>query len=83
MKEYSTNPNDLSRAPTLDAFLVRYGQFLRNCATALKPGGRLAVLMGDYKMLTKVGVDAAVGRFENCVNEDVAEDFIRALMEPK
>ena len=48
MKEYSTSPNDLSRATTLDAFLVRYGQFLRNCATALKPGGQLAVLMGDY-----------------------------------
>lgn len=47
-KLYADDPRDLSRAPTLDAFLVRYGQFLRNCAGALKPGGKLAVLMGDY-----------------------------------
>ena len=30
-------------------FLRRYGQFIRNCARALKPGGKLAILMGDYK----------------------------------
>lgn len=47
-KLYADDPRDLSRAPTLDAFLSRYGQFLRNCAGALKPGGKLAVLMGDY-----------------------------------
>jgi hypothetical protein len=47
-KLYADDPRDLSRAPTLEHFLRRYGQFLRNCARALKPGGKLAVLMGDY-----------------------------------
>ena len=27
---------------------ARYGQFIRNCAGALKRGGKLAILMGDY-----------------------------------
>ncbi|MGO9468046.1 MAG: hypothetical protein ACLQVF_28265 [Isosphaeraceae bacterium] len=48
MKEYSSDPRDLSRAKSLDDFLRRYGQFIRNCKTALKPGGKLAILMGDY-----------------------------------
>ena len=47
-KEYSLDPRDLSRAPTLGEFLRRYGQFLRNCARSLRKGGKLAVLMGDY-----------------------------------
>lgn len=47
-KLYADDPRDLSRTPTLDDFLTRYGQFLRNCAGALKPSGKLAVLMGDY-----------------------------------
>lgn len=47
-KLYSEDTRDLSRCPTVDDFLRRYGQFLRNCARALKPGGKLAVLMGDY-----------------------------------
>lgn len=47
-KLYADDPRDLSRAPTLDEFLRRYGAFLRNCARALKTGGKLAVLMGDY-----------------------------------
>ena len=34
--------------PTLEHFLRRYGQFIRNCAGALKRGGKLAILMGDY-----------------------------------
>jgi len=49
MKLYADDPRDLSRAPTLEVFLRRYGQFIRNCARALKPGGKLAILMGDYK----------------------------------
>src|SRR5581483_9468270 len=48
MKLYADDPRDLSRAPTLECFLQRYGQFFRNCASALNPGGKLAVLMGDY-----------------------------------
>ena len=47
-KLYADDPRDLSRSPTLDHFLVRYGQFIRNCARALKRGGKLAILMGDY-----------------------------------
>jgi SAM-dependent methyltransferase len=47
-KLYSVDPRDLSRAPTLEEFLRRYGQFFRNCTGVLKPGGKLAVLMGDY-----------------------------------
>jgi len=48
MKIYADDPRDLSRAPTLEIFLRRFGQFIRNCANALKPCGRLAILMGDY-----------------------------------
>ena len=47
-KLYADDPRDLSRAPTLSDFLRRYGQFIRNCANALKPNGKLAILMGDY-----------------------------------
>jgi hypothetical protein len=47
-KLYSEDPRDLSRAPTLEDFLRRYGQFFRNCAGVLNPGGKLCVLMGDY-----------------------------------
>ncbi|GIW86360.1 MAG: hypothetical protein KatS3mg108_0684 [Isosphaeraceae bacterium] len=47
-KLYADDPRDLSRSPTLEHFLRRYGQFIRNCARALKPHGKLAILMGDY-----------------------------------
>ena len=47
-KLYTTDSRDLSRTPTLDAFLERYRLLLANCAGALVPGGKLAVLMGDY-----------------------------------
>jgi SAM-dependent methyltransferase len=47
-KRYTDDPRDLSTAPTLDAFLEAYGRFIRNCAGVLAPGGRLAILMGDY-----------------------------------
>jgi hypothetical protein len=48
-KLYSADVRDLSRAPTLEDFLRRYRQFIRNCAVALKQGGKLAILMGDYQ----------------------------------
>ena len=47
-KLYTDDARDLSRTPTLDAFLERYRLLLENCAGALKAGGKLAVLMGDY-----------------------------------
>jgi SAM-dependent methyltransferase len=47
-KLYADDPRDLSRAPTLSDFLRHYGRFIRNCANALKPNGKLAILMGDY-----------------------------------
>ena len=47
-KHYTNDVRDLSNAPTLTTFLQRYGQFIRNCGGALTPGGKLAILMGDY-----------------------------------
>ncbi len=48
MKLYADDPRDLSRAPTLDAFLERYQLALAHCVHILQPCGTLAVLMGDY-----------------------------------
>ena len=31
-------------------------------------------------VLQKLGVDAAVGRFDNCLDEDTAEDLVKALL---
>jgi hypothetical protein len=47
-KLYADDPRDLSRSATLDDFLRRYGQFIRNCARSLSQSGKLAILMGDY-----------------------------------
>lgn len=47
-KLYTNDPRDLSRTPTLEAFLERYRLLIENCAGALVPGGKLAILMGDY-----------------------------------
>jgi hypothetical protein len=47
-KLYADDPRDLSRSPTLEDFLRRYGKFIRNCAGGLRRGGKLAILMGDY-----------------------------------
>jgi hypothetical protein len=47
-KLYTSDARDLSRTPTLDAFLGRYRLLIENCAGALVPGGKLAILMGDY-----------------------------------
>ncbi len=47
-KVYSSDPRDLSTRPTLQSFLKGLSDVIRNCYAALIPGGRLAVLMGDY-----------------------------------
>jgi hypothetical protein len=47
-KLYCDDPRDLSRTPTLGEFLARYRQLIATCAGALVPGGKLAILMGDY-----------------------------------
>jgi len=47
-KVYSADKRDMSTAPHLPYFLHRYRKLLSNCANVLKPGGKLAVLMGDY-----------------------------------
>jgi hypothetical protein len=49
MKLYAADARDLSRAPTLAAFLERYAAFIANCAKLLTPNGKLAILMGDYR----------------------------------
>jgi len=48
MKLYTEDPRDLSRTATLADFLDRYRLLIENCAGALAPGGKLAILMGDY-----------------------------------
>jgi hypothetical protein len=48
-KLYTADARDLSRAPTLDTFLTGYRQLIATVAGTLIPGGRLAVLMGDYQ----------------------------------
>lgn len=52
-KLYSEDARDLSRAQTLEDFLRRYGQFIRNCHKAVKPAGKVAILMGDYNDRTE------------------------------
>ena len=47
-KKYSEDPRDLSACPTLTAFLNRYQLLIERLANALTPGGKLAILMGDY-----------------------------------
>jgi hypothetical protein len=47
-KLYTADSRDLSRAPTLEAFLERYRLLIANCAGSLERGGKLAILMGDY-----------------------------------
>lgn len=47
-KIYGTDKRDMSTAPTLNYFLHRYEKLIRNLAGALNPGGKVAILMGDY-----------------------------------
>lgn len=47
-KVYSRDQRDLSAAPTLQVFLIRYAAFISGITASLPPGGCLAILMGDY-----------------------------------
>lgn len=47
-KRYSNDPRDLSTCETLETFLTAYRRVIDNCACVLTPGGKLAILMGDY-----------------------------------
>lgn len=47
-KLYTPHAGDLSRAPTLDAFLQAYQRFIAHGARLLTPHGIFAILMGDY-----------------------------------
>lgn len=47
-KVYSKDPHDLSTAPDLHSFLLSLWKVIVNCRDALEPGGRMAILMGDY-----------------------------------
>ncbi len=47
-KVYTGTDADLSSCPTLELFLLRYQLLIQNCAKVLRPGGKLAILMGDY-----------------------------------
>lgn len=47
-KLYASDSRDLSRTSTLEDFLERYAAFIQAASGVLKPGGRLAILMGDY-----------------------------------
>ncbi len=47
-KVYSQDLRDMSTAPNLNYFLHRYTKLIENCARVLAPGGKLAILMGDY-----------------------------------
>jgi hypothetical protein len=47
-KLYTDDSRDLSRTPTLKDFLDRYKLLIENCAGAITPTGKVAILMGDY-----------------------------------
>jgi len=47
-KLYADDPRDLIACPTAGGVPARYGLFPSQLARALKRGGKLAVLMGDY-----------------------------------
>jgi SAM-dependent methyltransferase len=47
-KKYTDDLRDMSNAPDIKYFLYRYEKLIRNCAAVLNPGGKLAILMGDY-----------------------------------
>lgn len=48
MIRYSDDPRCLSNAPTLEVFLDRMQQVLKNCRKVLTRSGKIAVLIGGY-----------------------------------
>lgn len=46
---YSDHPDDLSNCEHYGAFFTKLADCLRRCYSALLPGGRLAVLVGDVR----------------------------------
>lgn len=48
MKSYTSDSRDLSAPATLEEFLARYEELIAETARVLEPGGKMAVLMGDY-----------------------------------
>ncbi len=47
-KKYTDDARDMSGAPNFSYFLFRYERLIRACTSVLAPGGKLAILMGDY-----------------------------------
>ena len=48
MIRYSDDPRCLSNAETIDDFTEMLRNVLRNCMSVLTPGGKIAILMGNY-----------------------------------
>lgn len=48
-KKYTDSRCDLSNCQTVEDFLSRYYKMILHCNDNLLPGGRLAILMGDYE----------------------------------
>lgn len=48
MKRYSADPRDLSAAKSVCDFYAGLQRAVVNCLGVLAPGGKLAILMGDY-----------------------------------
>lgn len=61
MKSYGTDPRCLSNAATATEFYSRLRMLVRACLTVLAPGGRIAILMGDYH-------DQRLGKIVPCVH---------------
>lgn len=48
MKRYGEDPRCLSNAATIEDFRAKLQSVIENCLTVLAPGGKIAILMGDY-----------------------------------
>ena len=48
MIDYKAGDNDLSAASTLEAFRGKLSAAVFNCLPVLNPGGKIAILIGDY-----------------------------------